>query len=143
MPCNSDYMEPNQNEINLAKVEALLEELKTGKLPAWYGNGNHHSIYNQATKERLNVAVVSLCDKLQKVPDIKIFSLEMQMWWRDHKAADIERIKSEMKENAMAKLSDFEKGLLFGGIDNQNNKPEPPAPPKDRILIEGENPEKP
>ena len=117
MPCNSDYLEPNQNEIHLVKIEALLEELQTGNLPDWYGNGGHHSVYNKATDKRLHDATVALCAKLQTIPDVKVYSLEMQMWWRDHQAADAKRLKKEIeefkdKEKALAKLSDYEKKLL-------------------------------
>jgi hypothetical protein len=107
-------MEPNQTEINLAKVEALHHELLTGKLPKWYGDGGHASIYNSATDERLNRSVYNLCAKLQAVPDITIYSLEMQMWWRDHQEADKNRLIDETlaRKNALAKLSDYEKQLL-------------------------------
>jgi hypothetical protein len=117
MPCNSDYLEPNQSEIHLAKIEALLEELQTGKLPKWYGNGGHYSVYNQASDERLHLSTVALCAKLQDVPDIKVYSLEMQLWWREHQEADAKRLEKEIqqftdKEKALAKLSDYERKLL-------------------------------
>lgn len=47
MPCNSDYMEANQNEKNLSVVYGLLDELKTGKLPKNFGDGYNKRVYNK------------------------------------------------------------------------------------------------
>jgi len=63
--------------------------------------------------------VAELCQKLQNV-DISEYSLEMQMWWRDHQKADKARIERELKEArtraakaaALAKLTEYEKALL-------------------------------
>jgi hypothetical protein len=57
-----------------------------------------------------------LCEMLEGL-DVTKFSLEMQMWWRDHQAADKARIKKETalateKEVALAKLTAHERRIL-------------------------------
>lgn len=124
MPCNSDYLEANGMEIEHSKVLALLKELKTGKLPSFFGDGYHKDVYNKTTKGILDEKVAELCSKLQDVEDVKKYSLEMQMWWRDHQKADKARIKriaqskkeAKDKEELLLKLSPYEKKLL--GIKN-------------------------
>ena len=120
MSCNSDYLEANGMEIEHSKVLALLKELKTGKLPSFFGDGYHKDVYNKTTKGILDEKVAELCSKLQDVEDIKKYSLEMQMWWRDHQKADKARIKriaqskkeAKDKEELLLKLSPYEKKLL-------------------------------
>lgn len=63
--------------------------------------------------------MAELCLRLQ-VADVTKYSLELQMWWRDHQAADKARLEHEMarKQNeeeravALAKLTDYERKLL-------------------------------
>lgn len=122
MGCRSDYMEPTSFEVENSKVLALLEELKTGKLPEWYSPGGSDKAYGNTTKLGLDLNTEMLCMALQikKASEISKMSLEMQMWWRDHKAADKKRIKEEIdakktlkaKEVAIAKLTPFERKLL-------------------------------
>ncbi len=102
MPCDSSHMEPNAGEINRSKVLALLQELRTGKLPKYYGNGMYSEVYCQSTAP-LDAEVRQLCEKLKtqdaETPGkIKHRSLEMQMWWRDHQRADEKRKKEETRE---------------------------------------------
>jgi len=120
MPCNSDYMDANQHEINLSVVYGLLDELKTGKLPKDFGTGYDKRVYNKGlSKKHLDEKTEELCSKLQKT-NVSKYSLEMQMWWRDHQKADKERIKKELKEikdkkakeKAISKLSSHERKLL-------------------------------
>jgi hypothetical protein len=122
MPCNSEYQEPNECEIENAKVLALLEELKTGKLPKWHGDGSYSKVYNNTTQELLDKNTEKLCSNLQKLTPnvIKGASLEMQIWWRDHQEADKKRIKAELKAisneklkaKAISKLTSHERKLL-------------------------------
>lgn len=120
MPCNSDHMEPNNLEIELSKVYDLLDELRTGKLAENYGSGFNEKVYNQGfQKNHLDAKTAELCKKLQK-EDASNYSLEMQIWWRDHLKADKERIKKEIAEKktseerriALSKLSPHERKLL-------------------------------
>ncbi len=120
MPCNSDYLEANSMEIEHSKVLALLKELKTGKLPKSFGDGYHKDVYNKTTKTILDEKVAELCSKLQEVEDIKKYSLEMQMWWRDHQKADRARLKkmsaakkeSKDRQELISRLTTYEKKLL-------------------------------
>lgn len=124
MPCNSDYMNPTEMEKNLSTVYGLLDELKNGKLPKDFGSGYDKRIYNKGlTKKDLDKKVKQLCSALQKV-DVKKYSLEMQIWWRDHQKADKKRLEEEFKEDvrksqlntakqkAISKLTPKERKLL-------------------------------
>lgn len=119
MPCNSDYMIPTPTERSLSKVLALLGELDGQPIdPATYGSG-YGAGYGNADKETLDRATAQLCERLQSVP-IGNFSLEMQMWWRDHQRADAERVEREkriyseetLRKAALRKLSPSERELL-------------------------------
>ena len=98
MPCNSDYMEPTKMEYNLSEVYALLHELDKGKLPRGFRKGSYidKRAYNNATKDLLDKKVSEHCSRLKTVKNVKKYSLEMQMWWRDHQKADRKR---ELKQN--------------------------------------------
>lgn len=120
MPCNSDYMNPTQLEIELSKVCTFLDELETGKLRKSYLRGYHPKVYGQPfSTNDADELVSSLCSKLQKL-DVKQYSLELQIWWRDHQAADKKRIKKELarektekeKQAAWKKLTPYEQKLL-------------------------------
>jgi len=120
MPCNSSYMNPNETEINLSVVYGLLDELESGVLPKDFGNGYDKRVYNKSLpKEHLDQKTEELCSKLQKV-DVTKYSLEMQLWWRDHQKADKERIEKELEKQTLehdkkaliSKLSDYERILL-------------------------------
>jgi hypothetical protein len=113
-------MEANQSEKNLSVVYGLLDELENGKLPSNFGNGYDKRVYNKGlSKEHLDEKTEELCSKIQNT-DVSKFSLEMQMWWRDHQKADKDRLEKEMseqkdkeaKEIALSKLSDYERKLL-------------------------------
>ena len=122
MGCRSDYQEPNGHEVERSKVLALIEELKTGKLPKWHGDGSDSRVYNCSNQEKLDKDTETLCGMLQKYPKTKLAksSLEMQIWWRDHQAADKKRITAELKakktdkakQAAIAKLTPHERKLL-------------------------------
>ncbi len=119
MPCNCDYMNPDEYEIEHAKVEAFLEELDTNILPKYYNNPENSKIYGKTNKNILNLAVSDLCEKLTSI-DVKNYSLELQIWWRDHQIADKKRIAEEdkinklliVKRKALNKLTDEEKSVL-------------------------------
>lgn len=92
MPCDSDYLDADDQEVEYSKVLSLLEELKTNKLPKYYGDGFCPKVYNVTNKIDIDKSVKKLCGQLKKIKDIKKYSLEMQIWWRDHQRADKERI---------------------------------------------------
>jgi hypothetical protein len=87
MGCNSDYMSTNNYEIEISKVACLLDELDGKKFEKSHWNGYHPKVYCKVTRELGDKLVAELCGKLQNL-DVKNYSLEMQMWWRDHQAAD-------------------------------------------------------
>jgi len=120
MPCRSDYMEAHQIEKDLSVVYGLLDELETGKLPSNFGDGYDGRVYNKGLSQKhLNKKTRELCSKL-KSTDVTKFSLELQIWWRDHQKVDKKRLQKEMsgkkdkeaREIALAKLSDYERKLL-------------------------------
>lgn len=121
MPCNSDYLNPTDLEINLSKVYQLLDELDGKKLPKSFGDGYDKRVYSQGlNKIDLDLMVSKLCGQLKKVKDISKYSLELQLWWREHREADKERIveekkernKKRLKKQALGKLSKKEKEAL-------------------------------
>ncbi|MHA2043410.1 MAG: hypothetical protein ACW99G_01375 [Candidatus Thorarchaeota archaeon] len=118
MPCRS--YEPPQSEIDSAreifKVKSLLKELKTGKpVSEEFHWGNVEYI----DKDGLDKKTAELCKKLQTT-DVTKYSLEMQIWWRDHQRADKKRLQKEMKKkkkskekkDALSKLTPYERKLL-------------------------------
>jgi hypothetical protein len=125
MPCNSDYMEATGREISLSHVACLLDELSGRAFTSSCWAGYHPAVYNKhVSKEDANRMVAELCRRIQTV-EIKNYSLEMQIWWRDHKAADKARHEKEMSEKknerarnaAIAKLTPKERELL--GASNE------------------------
>lgn len=117
MPCNCDHLEPHAKELELSRVACLLDELKGKPLNKSHWDGYHHSVYGKAVDG--DKLTASLCDWLQKL-DVKKQSLEMQIWWRDHQAADKARIQREVNAEAskraraaaLAKLTPHERRLL-------------------------------
>ena len=118
MPCDSSHMKPSTKEIELSRVACLLDELdgRPWDRSEWYGY--HPTVYNKFNIDA-DKLVSSLCTKLQSV-DVTKYSLEMQMWWRDHQEVDKKRLQQELslkqkdkdKQAALAKLTDYEKNLL-------------------------------
>lgn len=117
MPCNSDYMKATGKEVALSQVVCLLDELDGKPIDRSHWRGYHPAVYNRA--ENGDALVAELCRRLQTV-DVTKQSLEMQMWWRDHQAADKARLEHEMarqkseadKAAALLKLTDYERRLL-------------------------------
>ena len=120
MGCRSDYLDPTSFEIKLSNVFVLLDEIKTNKKPENYGSGQDPRVYSKnLTTSDLDNKTHELCEKLQGV-DVSKYSLEMQLWWREHQKADAIRVNAEIKaiknkkalEKALAKLTPYEKQLL-------------------------------
>lgn len=123
MPCNSDYLQANNYELQLSRVACLLAELKGKKFTLGEWDGYHPKVYMKGlSKAQGDKMVAELCGKLKEMSPkkIKSLSLEMQTWWRDHQAADAARIKQEKqearekkeREAAVAKLTPRERKLL-------------------------------
>jgi hypothetical protein len=118
MPCDSSYMEANGLEIRLSQVACLLDELDGKEIDQHHWRGYHPLVYCRLRLDG-DKMVAALCKRLQSV-DVKDYSLEMQIWWRDHQAADKARVEAELaaatdakaKEAAIAKLTPHERKLL-------------------------------
>ncbi len=118
MPCNCDYMEASDLELQLSRVACLLDELDGKPLNQSHWRGYHPAVYNKWEVDG-DKMVSELCDRLQSV-DVTKYSLELQMWWRDHQRADKERIEHELarkkhdsdREAVISKLTPYERKLL-------------------------------
>jgi hypothetical protein len=119
MPCNSEYMAADGKEIAISQVACLLDELDGEPINSMHWSGYHPRVYNRYSESLADALVAELCGKLQKL-DVAQYSLEMQIWWRDHQKADKERLEREIQEQkegkdrdtALAKLSPYERKLL-------------------------------
>lgn len=121
MPCNSDYLEATPFEIAASRVMALHDELdgKEIQSKSWWGNCDCEYC-KRIGKDFLDSEVSRLCSRINALADVTQYSLELQMWWRDHQAADIAREKQEafeakkqqIRESGLAKLTDEEKEAL-------------------------------
>jgi hypothetical protein len=114
MPCISDYTNANTLEKELSRVLMLTEELDTGmpvdrRSTDW--EGYKDGVYNSGDlKKRTDEATANLCSRLQTT-DVSKYSLEMQVWWRDHQAADRAREEEEKAtaEKAALRASAYSK----------------------------------
>lgn len=94
MPCKSDYMSATPIEVALSRVFCLLGELEGRSFSPSDWAGYHLHAYGCSSRTKLDDMTRALCAKLQSV-DVTKYSLEMQMWWRDHQAADKARLLQE------------------------------------------------
>lgn len=111
MPCNCDHMAPTNRENESAKVIGFLQEigLAQDEDGGLYGN-----------TDKLDEHTSELCGCLQFCGDISQYSLEIQIWWRDHQKADLARLRQEQeaienekeKKVALSKLTPYERELL-------------------------------
>jgi len=119
MPCNCDHLEATQLEVETSKVACLLGELKGIKINKDSWEGYHPDVYGKVDRKLADKLTKKLCSALQK-EDVSKYSLEMQIWWRDHQEADKKRIEKELQEEedhkalkkALSKLTEHEKKLL-------------------------------
>lgn len=118
MPCNSDHMNATNAERELSRVACLLDELSgKKKIDKNHWAGYHPRVY--CMNVDADALVSELCEKLQSL-DVSAFSLEMQIWWRDHQEADKKKLEKEVKRHkddadraaAIAKLTPYERKLL-------------------------------
>lgn len=99
MPCNSEYMEPKDLEIECGRMFLLLDELHTGTPvdPDEYKRAGYDDrAYYKSNRELADKLARRLCTALKQLGDVSGYSLELQMWWRDHQEADrIRNLKEE------------------------------------------------
>lgn len=93
MPCNCDHLEANQLELETSKVACLLDELSGKPIDKNCWDGYHSRVYNKCSRELANELTLKLCSKLKKV-DVTKYSLEMQIWWRDHQEIDKSKLNN-------------------------------------------------
>jgi hypothetical protein len=95
MPCNSDYLAPSVLEVACDQMQQLLDELDGVPLdPVRYRQaGCDTRFYNKThIREAADDLARNLCARLKAGLDPTRYSLELQMWWRDHCVADVARL---------------------------------------------------
>lgn len=104
MPCDSSYMDANTLEIECSRMTLLLRELETG-VPVdphssdWHGYMPGIYCGLGASRQYADKLAAALCERLKATPDVTRYSLELQMWWREHQRADAERKALNIKED--------------------------------------------
>lgn len=123
MPCNCDYMEPTARERELGKIKSLLDELDRKEFNHAKSD-MHPEVYNQGiTTVTADVWISELCQRCRRIDhigELTKFSLELQMWWRDHQIKDAKHLAEaeemvhelEIKQRALGKLTDREREIL-------------------------------
>jgi hypothetical protein len=124
MPCNSDHLRSTGLEVECSRILLLLDELD-GKGPPNPKSGGWDGYDKRAYSQRLDRVfadelTAELCGRISKVKDLSKYSLELQVWARDHKIADAKRKKREAEEKqkaadrkkALAKLTKAERKVL-------------------------------
>lgn len=122
MPCNCDHMGANNREVELSKIACCLEEiLERKKINKNDWGGYHPKIYSKhISNKKANEMISKLCRLCSEADDITKYSLELQMWWRDHQELDRQRLERERiealdkkhREEGLAKLTKEEKKAL-------------------------------
>lgn len=105
MPCNAEYMNPTDIELHASRMKALLAEVETGTpvdtdSREWHGYAE--GVYGKGRKDIRAIAdslAAELCRKLTAIGDASRYSLELQIWWRDHQRADEKRRLKELRES--------------------------------------------
>jgi hypothetical protein len=88
-------MDATNLEIEISKVCTILDYLNGEPFNKQHWSGYHPKVYNQGHTERYaDKKVRKLCKKLTRLEEeglLRVYELEVQMWWRDHKRADAAR----------------------------------------------------
>ena len=119
MPCNSAYMNATSTEVTASRLTCLIGELNGHPWTADEWRGYHVATYGKATSSVCDALAAQLCFALTTA-DVTQYSLEMQIWWRDHQAADAARAQQEAVQNdresvrsvVLAKLTPEERRAL-------------------------------
>jgi len=91
-------MNPTQRELEMSRLFCIIDEIKSrGRIDsrgdsAW--RGYHTKAYNKGVSQvDLNRLTMQVCGRLKEMtrPQIQGYSLELQIWWRDHQEWDKER----------------------------------------------------
>jgi hypothetical protein len=124
MPCNCDHLEATELEVECSRIHLLLDELDGKGAPdpnssEWRGYDGR--AYNErVTRDVADKLTARLCERVGNIKDLTKYSLELQVWARDHARADAERRRKEEKQRevqatkkaALKKLTAAEKKAL-------------------------------
>ena len=89
MPCDSSHLAPRTEEVESVKVLICLGEIGCA-------TGEYSPVYGRvATLDRDTAILCEWC----KIHDVTKYSLELQIWWRDHQRADAAK-ERRRKEDA-------------------------------------------
>lgn len=117
MPCQSSHCESTREEVVASQMFCILDELDGKEFVKSHWSGYHPLAYGKEVD--LHSLASKVCSRLQQ-QDVSRLSLEAQMWWRDHQAADRRRIELALQEHkakkdrkaALGKLTPYERRLL-------------------------------
>lgn len=126
MPCQSDYLAPNEFEREGVRAWLVYDEIKTNKRisPKEWASCTDRRAYGnwEFQKKDLDNLTANICKDLSQWSkfSLQAATLELQMWWRDHQKADRAREQREkkqakdkqLKEEAIAKLTPEERRVL-------------------------------
>ena len=129
MPCGLSPLEIEQEfrrkkrrlRVIGANLLQMLGEMESGDLVL---AEEFDHLETDCTEEDCSNWTRKLCEMCTEKGVTSDNSLELQIWWRDHQAADLRRQKEEAAKEklkvdriaALAKLSDYEKKIL--GLEN-------------------------
>jgi hypothetical protein len=109
-------------EVQLSRVFQLLDELEGKPIDELAWDGYDERVYNRGvSKELLDTKTAELCKKLKALREgVSNYSLELQMWWRNHQRHDQKRVMGQkqnqqdakLRRQALAKLTPTEKKVL-------------------------------
>jgi hypothetical protein len=118
-------MEASWSEVTAGKLYLVHDEVFSGKrvtADTWSHAGYDRRVYNQWRDIPRDQLVQAICAELESATPETLarYSLEVQMWWRDHQAADRDRIKKEeakaaanqARASGLAKLTPEERQAL-------------------------------
>lgn len=123
MPCDAGG--PGYDAVRISRILCLIDEVggkQTIDPGHWAG---YHPGVSKLREQEIDLddtaaeLVPKLCETLQGLDTTK-YSLELQMWWRDHRMADEARVSREIAKAksdrervvALAKLTPYERKLL-------------------------------
>ena len=122
MPCLDGGRTPiSEVEMKMHKLRLLMEEYRTGiHVDSELYCADGHAVIEGHTQRDLDHSTRLLCSRMREEQNISKYSLEMQIWWRDHQIADkkreeemLEDVKRRsIKETALSKLTREEREIL-------------------------------
>jgi hypothetical protein len=120
MPCNCDHLEPSLHEQESKKLMILLAGIGLFK--------NDVPYYGEVAAVHEHTAL--LC-KFCENNDVSNYSLELQIWWRDHLEAD--KIKAQYELNK--EKADKEKKLALEKTNKEKKLALEKLTPNERKLL--------